>query len=140
MYKHIGMTGTRDGMSQEQKNAYEKYIQALDEKLILHHGDCIGADADAHDIAVRHNIKTHIHPPIKDVHRAFKEGDYSEEEKSYFARNRDIVDSAALVLGFPKLMKETKGGTWYTINYTKNKGTPLVIIWPNGELEYHNAG
>jgi hypothetical protein len=134
---HIGMTGARDGMTQEQKYAFEKLLCAA-KAGTLHHGDCVGADADAHDLARSISLKVVVHPPEKDELRAFKEGDEMREEKGYFARNRDIVNESEALFGTPRTMLETKGGTWYTINYGKKRGKPVRIIYPDGSIEKFN--
>jgi len=45
----IGFTGTRDGMTQHQKEQFVLAMQDLSPSE-FHHGDCKGADAEAHDI------------------------------------------------------------------------------------------
>lgn len=130
---NIGMTGTRNGMTEAQA---ETFLRILKEKETddnwLHHGDCVGADADAHDLATSIGYQTHIHPPIKTEVRAFKEGTKMCKEDSYFARNRDIVNDSTLLLGFPATPFETKGGTWYTINFAKKFNHNLIIVFPDG--------
>ncbi len=129
------MTGTRFGMTDAQKLSFGALLNRLD-CVSLHHGDCVGADAEAHDIAedLNTDIFIAIHPPTSDVHRAFKEGDSSWPEKGYFERNRDIVDSSEVLIGCPATAKQTKGGTWYTINYGCKVGKPVFIILPNGKV------
>lgn len=133
---HIGITGTRYGMTAEQKT---RLIQAVEKfkPEFIHHGDCVGADSDAHDIAVKRGIDIHIHPPIEGKLRKFN-NDYKsiEECKNYFARNRDIVNSSDVTLGFPKQnTRQHKGGTWYTIKYAEKQGKKLYIIYPDGRVE-----
>lgn len=41
----IGFTGTRHGMTNQQKNQFFKIIINLNDLKEFHHGDCIGADA-----------------------------------------------------------------------------------------------
>lgn len=136
----IGMTGTRDGMTEAQKTQFKKGLLHL-KAITLHHGDCVGADADAHNIAdkLRH-LDIVIHPPISDKFRAFKNGPSCTilAEKIYFARNRDIVNESEILIGTPRSMVETKGGTWYTINYGKKSGKRVYIIHPDGNVERHN--
>ncbi len=131
---HIGMTGTRDGMTKSQGGAFIMLMSRLN-PTYLHHGDCIGADADAHELAKAMSVPSIVHPPSDSSLRAFKESIEVREEKGYFARNRDIVNESEVLLGFPKLLVETKGGTWYTINYgRRTKGTEVYIIYPDGEV------
>lgn len=135
----IGMTGTRDGMTEEQKKTFARGLEHFN-ATDLHHGDCVGADADAHDIAVECGLFITIHPPEDDKLRAFKreEGDEEREEKGYFERNRDIVNDSEILFGFPKTTFETKGGTWYTINYGKKQGKPVYVVLPDGSVDSHN--
>ncbi len=45
---------------------------------------------------------------------------------AYHARNRWMVDRSRLVLAFP-LDPEPKGGTWYTADYARSRGTPFLV-------------
>lgn len=133
----IGMTGARDGMTEAQKERFASglnYLQATE----LHHGDCVGADADAHDLAKLEGLRIIVHPPADPTLRAYKEGDVVLKTKGYLDRNRDIVDDSQITFGFPRGMSETGGGTWYTINYAKKRGVPLYIIYPDGTLAKFN--
>lgn len=59
----LGMTGSRDGMSEKAK---ETLISFLNNTKIdkVHHGDCLGADREFHDIVSEYKIKTIIHPSL----------------------------------------------------------------------------
>ena len=129
----VGFTGTRHGMTARQRKALMFWIDQY-HATEFHHGDCIGADAEAHDLFAGAGVELFIHPPVKNGHRAFKKGAHYLKAKTHFARNRDIVDQADVVLAFP-FEKENpgRGGTWYTIEYAKKKGKPLWIFFPNGE-------
>jgi hypothetical protein len=63
----IGFTGSREGMSTHQK---EQFVLKLNELGVteFHHGDCAGADAQAHDIIREFfpNVKIVVHPPKSD--------------------------------------------------------------------------
>ena len=140
--KHIGMTGSRDGFTTAQLNTLLIMFTGIriDHNTTFHHGDCVGADTDAHKVAVKRGCIIHIHPPLKDDLRAYNAGQIVEEPKTYFARNRDIVDASEYMIAFPNTMTEkSKGGTWYTINYTRKTKTRLIIIWPDGTSTVENV-
>ena len=131
------MTGSRNGMTVKQKTMFVNFLWKYS-VTTLHHGDCIGADDDSDTLAREHGASLVIHPPIKDDLRAWntcRDEDEMREEKGYFARNRDIVDETNILVGFPGTFSETKGGTWYTINYGKKQNKTVYIIWPDGRLE-----
>jgi len=126
----IGFTGTRNEITTKQFDDLFHFINQLENVTMCHHGDCVGADATFHDICESLGLPITIHPPVEDKLRAWKKSDLIEEPKTYLVRNRMIVDSSDLLIGVPRAMKETRGGTWYTINYAKKKGVPQEIIWP----------
>lgn len=134
----IGMTGNRDGMSNPQSCRFISIISTLEAECEFHHGDCVGSDAEAWAVACAFGLHTVCHPPAIQNLRAFTENDEQREFASYFERNRAIVDETDILYGFPKTMFETKGGTWYTINYADKQGKHVVIIWPNGTIEERN--
>lgn len=131
----IGFTGTRDGMTEAQTTALHALLPVADIASEFHHGDCLGADAQAHDIATGHGCRTVSHPPIKDDLRAFKKADEYRERKSYLARNREIVKETEFLIAAPKeFVEQDKGGTWYTVRFAREKGRRLCIIRPDGTL------
>ncbi len=144
----IGFTGTRNGMTHKQSVAFQKTVGDLVKNLssanYFHHGDCVGADAEAHIIAPAFpNIIPVIHPPIDETHRAFCIAQDIRPAKSHFARNRDIVNETDILVACPPYMtpivKETLGGTAYTVNYARNRGKPVVICWPDGTCTRETA-
>jgi hypothetical protein len=52
----IGFTGTRYGMTPDQRSAIARLIAetAGPEPFFAHHGDCIGADAEFHELCLAH--------------------------------------------------------------------------------------
>ena len=133
----IGVTGTRSGMNKRQKKEFE---QLLSEFLIecmangegeFHHGDCVGVDVEAAKIAKKLGFKVVCHPPIKDELRAYHKSDEFREPKSYFARNRNIVDECDVLLVIPyQDTHQSHGGTWYTHDYAVKKDKPRHVIFP----------
>jgi hypothetical protein len=132
----VGFTGTQRGMTRPQ-------LKRLNNKLIelnfrsLSHGDCIGADAQAHDLSValgRPNPS--IYPPEDKSKRAFKHSSIIYPPKPYLLRNHDIVDNTDLLIGCPAQKEEQlRSGTWATIRYAKKQGKRVVIIYPDGTYD-----
>jgi len=132
----IGFTGTREGMTVAQKVAVEEVIRDLAPSQVRH-GDCVGADADFHQIALDYGAEVVIHPPKDDKLRAFcgGKGVTVLPPKGYLARDRDIVNSSCLLVVTPKQMtQQTKGGTWYTFGYARTTKKPFIVVWPDGAV------
>ena len=130
----LGMTGNRYGMNTTSKKKLIEFIKnnKIDE---VHHGDCVGADKEFHDICVSNNIKIIIHPPTDDKLRAFCQSDNILPQKEYIQRNKDIVDSTDMLIGFPNGKKETlHSGTWSTIRYARKKQKQIYLIFPDGDI------
>jgi len=106
---------------------------------IVHHGDCLGADADMHRIARANGQYIVGHPPIKNDFRAFCDFDEEHLPKEYLTRDRDIVHDSELLIATPAEMEpQPKGGTWYTVRYAETLKKPIVIVWPDGSLKRIN--
>jgi len=132
----IGFTGTRNGMSEIQmRMVFQALNQAHPEEV--HHGACMGADKDFHNIATSQLIPIVIHPgvdrqgksPSRAVCNFYKE---MKPEKFYLDRDKDIVDAVDYILACPKGKEEIRSGTWATIRYARKKRKQLVIIYPDG--------
>lgn len=130
----IGFTGTQNGMSHQQLVAFMAIIKRVD-GFELHHGDCIGADADAARLARYANYQIIGHPPTNDSKRAFFPSDQECPIRSYLVRNHDIVDQTSVLIAAPQTYTEKqRSGTWATIRYAKKQGKKVIIINPNGGL------
>lgn len=102
----------------------------------LHHGDCVGGDELAHDIAKMLGYKNHIHPPTDNKLRAHKRGDKIEPAKPYIERNHDIVHEVSSMYVMPDSFEEKlRSGTWATWRYTKTRGIHWVIIYPDSTFK-----
>ena len=145
----VGFTGTRNGMTSQQINMFQDLVVKLFYNkgvAEFHHGDCVGADADAHDIMESFNaartdkVMLHIHPPVDDKLQAKRTADVVHEPDTYLARNRKIVNAVDAMIACPPTNTEMKrGGTWYTINYSRKTNTEIYIIYPNGRIELEQA-
>jgi len=141
---HIGFSGTRTGLTDRQFVVVERtleYFYAPDYN-VFHHGDCIGADAQAHVIAKKLGYDIVIHPPINPNQRAYM-GDAADVKtpKEYLQRNKEIVlDSVLMVLAPGQMNELPKGsGTWQTFRYCTSIGKNYILIYPNGEVQLRIA-
>lgn len=134
MIVKFGFSGTRKGMSANQKDFIFQLLQ--DKMGEFHHGDCVGADAEAHDIATILGWKVCIHPPLDESNRAYKTGAIQYAKAPYKVRNKNIVEKTAVLLACP-LAFDGRGGTWNTIEWAKRLKRQFYIILPNGEV-YHD--
>lgn len=126
----IGFTGTREGMSQEQK---EQFVLKCIELGIteFHHGDCEGADAEAHDIIREFFPDVHIevYPPKSTYRQAFRKGDLHHPPDDYIPRDRKIVDNTEFLIGAPLQDDEQlRSGTWTTIRHARKTKKPYKVL------------
>lgn len=133
--KILGISGTRKGMSELQKNkAREGFLNLYKSGYReFHHGDCVGSDEDGATIAKEIGYKIIAHPPTNPALRAFFEGnDIILPEKTYMKRNRDIVNVSDSMIFFPKENTEPdvkRGGTWLTYDYAEAIHKQKMIIY-----------
>ena len=134
----VGFTGTQQGM-----NTYYQLPQL--EQLLLkynptefHHGDCIGADAQAHEL-VRRILPSCIivvHPPLDSSKRAFCMGDITYNPRPYLERNDDIVKLSDILIATPKeIQMVLRSGTWTTVRYAQKAKLQTHIIFPRALTE-----
>jgi hypothetical protein len=127
----IGFTGTSRGMTQAQQDVVSALLAA--EGTELHHGDCLGADAQAHDLAEQLGVGTVIHPPTDPKLRAFKVGDEVRACRPYLQRNHDIVRETQLLIATPRTEhEELRSGTWATVRFARRLGRPIRLVMPDG--------
>lgn len=129
----VGFTGTRRGMTAQQKLLVRDGLRILEPEHVVH-GDCIGADADFHAICQELNIDIHIRLSILPT-RAYCSGAKKiHDAKPPIDRNHDIVDEADVMLATPDTEQEKlRSGTWATIRYARNR-KPLRIYYPSGAI------
>ncbi len=143
----ISFTGTKEGMTNRQKRAVELIIRnvmlAKRFDISFHHGDCIGADFDFHNIvescAIRFKMRDKIdiigHIPDNDSYRAFCKFDYERDPLPYLERNKNIVmdypSIATMLIACPKILaEEMRSGTWATVRYARKHDVPIIVIDP----------
>lgn len=165
MTVHIGFTGTRQLLDDRQLAWLKDELVMLDlsirlvrlQKPVLHHGDCVGADASAHQLAQQLGWDIQIHPPMKQQYRAFCKGaEIIHEPAGYLARDRDIIKATSTLLAIPgtplrlaglagivqeddlergkgevvwDVIKKA-GGTWYTVMQALSRGREVKVCSP----------
>lgn len=127
----IGVTGTREGATDEQLLAIIEFCATLGSDVEFHHGDCLGVDVEVAAIAKHNGWRIVCHPPVKTESQGYFGGDEIREPKGYLERDRNIVDECDLLLVVPLQDSwQPKGGTWYTHDYAKRIGKPIKMFWP----------
>ena len=137
----VGFTGTRHGMTNAQVLEVHMLLGDLQTAGAkeAHHGMCVGADKEFHDMAVAMSYRVIGHPGVtmgggKPHHRAAVACDLVMPSKPFLVRNRDIVRESHVVIACPyeRLEQRQASGTWATIRYTRQAKKPLIILYPDG--------
>lgn len=135
---YIGFTGTQDGMSEAQQATVTKLLTEYGEvhpAFVFRHGDCIGSDAQAHDIARAAGAKIVLHPPLQAEKRAHCKGDDEKAPLDYLERNKEIVKGSTVLIATPKKATEEKrSGTWATIRDARKRGIKVQLVQPDGVI------
>jgi len=126
----VGVTGTREGMSQHQK---EQFVVKFFELNVteFHHGDCLGADAEAHDIVREFfpAVRIIVHPPRSSYMRAYRQGDETRPPADYIPRDKNIVNETEYLIAAPLTDAEViRSGTWTTIRHARKTKKPNTIL------------
>jgi hypothetical protein len=131
---HIGFTGTQHGMSEAQKLQLYFFLQSqLQSKppLVFHHGLCIGADAEAAEMAMDLGYWVVAHPG-NNPSKQSKERLYDELRSPLpnLERNLVIVKLSNLLISAPQQNKEIqRSGTWSTVRRARDAHIPTVMLW-----------
>lgn len=131
----VGFTGTQVGLGRRQQAALSNFLYRLSREWLvtLHHGDCIGADREAHLLALGLGMRIVVHPPSVPDKRAWCEGDEILPEDDYLRRNKKIVHASDLLVACPHQAEEKlRSGTWSTYRYAKRIERPRFLIFPAG--------
>lgn len=139
----VGFTGTQKGMTAAQKRTVIKLLLSIEPTTVCH-GDCIGADAQFHELVVRKlpHCVIRLRPgypknkPGQFLSRAWcsKAVKTIYPAKEYLARDRDIALSNSLI-ACPKGHSEVvRSGTWATIRYARIANRLIYIVFPDGTV------
>lgn len=134
----VGSTGSRHGMSAAQSMRFGLILTSSG-ATSLHHGDCRGADEQAHAIARGLKLWIVGHPPTSSGLRAFTDCDEWREPAPFLTRDRTIVMETNLLVATPHTSQEQlRSGTWATIRIARRQSLPHVIIDPDGNTHSFN--
>ncbi|QGJ87931.1 hypothetical protein SEA_KILLIGREW_36 [Mycobacterium phage Killigrew] len=134
----LGITGTRNPISEEQRAWLGL---AIAEAERVHHGACVNADEDSHDLALEYGAEIVVHPPTNERLMMPREKWYIRDRisvrpaKPYNVRNRDIVSECDELLALPDGPYRQGSGTWNTIGFALDARKPVTIVYPDGRLE-----
>ena len=126
----VGFTGSQRGMTAKQRFAL---LKVLGENKVeaFHHGDCVGADLEAHLIVrSKPNIDVVVHPPSNPKKWAFLLGTTNLLPLPYLGRNKNIVNFTDVLLAAPAGPESAlpRSGTWMTVRYARKVGKKVVIL------------
>jgi len=123
-------------MTKKQLKSFKELLIEMKADLLVH-GDCIGADDQAGNVAGSLGMSVNKRPSTLSDDRAFsKVGTVVAEERPPLDRNRDIVDDGDCLIACPRRMKEERrSGTWATVRYAAKIDTPLWLVWPDGSVK-----
>lgn len=130
-FTHVGFTGSRLGMSALQLKELRSWMADHAGRFVFHHGDCVGADAEAHALALVYAAEVVVHPPDRSTLRAFTNLDPADipvtvrTQEPYLARNRAIVDETALLIA---AVARGSRGTRHTVSYARRAGKPVILL------------
>ena len=136
----MGFTGSRKGMTRHQRIVIHKYLEelaAVQTEAEFHHGDAVGADAQAAGMAYTLRYRVICHPPKRSTYRAYTELNHvTLPVAEYLDRNRAIVDATSVLLATPDGPERTRSGTWQAIRYARSLGDRyLLVVYPDGQVQ-----
>lgn len=136
----IGVTGSRDGPTAEQKRNFRQWItdNPCEE---LHHGCCAGVDAFAAFIGAGRTKRCVGHPPTNDAlidQHAVDLSDKIREPADYLVRDQHIVDETDVLCAMPKYdendSRAARSGTWATVRMARQVGKPIFLFMADGRV------
>ena len=130
----VSFTGTRRGLTPIQRKSLRWVLKKLQAATLVH-GDCLGADEEAGEVADSLGMKVHKRPSTSKTRAFSKIGTLVAEPKPPLDRNPDIVDDGDCVVACPGGMgEELRSGTWAAVRYARKQDCLIWIVWPDGSL------
>jgi hypothetical protein len=133
----LTFTGTSEGMTAAQQFTVGRLLTQLKPRiLVLHHGSCVGADEQCHNLCLLNGIPVTRWPStVMGMVAPCTEALVSVPPQQPLKRNRLMVDASTGVIAAPAQLDEViRSGTWSTVRYARKAGKPIVLIAPDGEV------
>lgn len=136
----IAFTGTRQGMTPAQLKEFRQGLAVISQPGdAFHHGGCVGADLQAHDVAVNgFQLAAEVWPATgREVPDwALNTARVIHPAHPPLERNHFIVSGADALIATPKEYNEVlRSGTWATVRYARKvPGCVVYIINPEGKV------
>ena len=117
----LGFSGTQTGMTDDQYMTLDQWLMENKQLLTeIHHGGCVGADAQFHNLVGEHGLwkLVHVHPSNNYHKTAQLAGVPAKVWPVDFPleRNLTIVQHSDIVIVTPKEDDEVlRSGTWATV-------------------------
>ena len=140
----IGFTGTRDGMTSQQMDALRNFLRGVFAQTrnvpTFLHGDCVGADAEAHSASREIGFEIVIRPSTAKT-RAFCTGAATVFlPKDPVDRDRDIALHCDMLVAAPRETEEvTRSETWTTARHVHRLGKRVLVISPTGHTMWFRS-
>jgi hypothetical protein len=130
----LGFTGTRTGITKQQKASI---VWFLLEASQFHHGDCIGADEQAQQLARNLDVDCFAYPGQMTQYNACTEGNLVVyDPQPELTRNRKIATVCDRLLACPgTYSEELRSGTWATCRYGYQAGKQVIAVYPDGTID-----
>lgn len=140
--RRIGFTGTSQPVPEAQREALRRLLQDFEAargggEVEFHHGGCIGADQEAHYLAVALGWRVEVHPGPNAPFQGSWEGSVVVHTPyPNLDRNRHIVQLTEHLVACPRgFREELRSGTWATVRYARSLQRPVTLVWPDGRVE-----
>jgi hypothetical protein len=136
----VGYSGTRRGMTDPQKQAVRMTVWNLigssPRRHAVHHGDCIGGDAQFHKMCQLIGVRIVKHPAngvhAKDKANCRGAGEVRREMPP-LERNKIIVlETDCMIIAPHEYEERVRSGTWATWRFAKALGRRIYLILPDG--------
>lgn len=132
----LGFTGTRHGMTQEQYREVDEWLHMNKAGCVeFHHGGCIGADTEFHQLLSEHGLLkwTIVHPSDQPEKRGklVGEGFLVLTPHPPLDRNKMMVNVIDVLLAAPfETYEVLRSGTWATVRYAQKSHKEIRILHP----------